>query len=456
MQAGDVEIAVIGAGVAGIATAFYLCTEHDKRSIMLIDPRQPMSFTSAQSGENYRNWWPHRTMTAFTNHSIDLMERIAADTDNVLQMTRRGYAVATRKSDIDDLVEQLNSGYGEQGQDLIRFHNGVSSQSYQPAVSADWQSAPDGVDVIQDGGRIRQAFPWLTDEIASVVHIRRAGDISSQQMGQYMLEQIRARGGRLKKAKLHAVQQDNGFRLEVVGPGGTEHIHAEQWVNAAGPFVKEVAAMIGVDLPVLNVLQQKIAFEDRAGAIPREVPFSIDLDDRVLDWTREERELLAADDEMAWLVEPLPGGVHCRPDGGARGSWVKLGWAYNQALTEPVWEPSVGGHFPEIVLRRAAALIPSLHTYNGSLPPKYSHYGGYYPMTDENWPLVGSMGVDGAYVVGALSGFGTMAACAAGQICASWIAGVTQPDYVSRLGMARYADADLMSELRTATNKGIL
>ena len=120
MQAGDVEIAVIGAGVAGIATAFYLCTEHGKRSIMLIAPRQPMSFTSAQSGENFRNWWPHRTMTAFTNHSIDLMERIAADTDNVLQMTRRGYAVATRKSDIDDLIEQLNSGYGEQGQDLIR------------------------------------------------------------------------------------------------------------------------------------------------------------------------------------------------------------------------------------------------------------------------------------------------------------------------------------------------
>jgi glycine/D-amino acid oxidase-like deaminating enzyme len=371
-------------------------------------------------------------------------------------MTRRGYVVATRESDIDDLIEQLNSGYGEQGKDLIRFHNGVSSQSYQPALSADWQSAPDGVDVIQDGERIRQAFPWFDDEIASVVHIRRAGDISSQQMGQYMLEQIRARGGRLKKAKLHGVQMENGFRLEVVSAGGTECIRAEQWVNAAGPFVKEVAAMIGVDLPVLNVLQQKIAFEDRAGAIPREMPFSIDLDERTLDWTWEERELLADDDDMAWLVESLPGGIHCRPDGGAGGRWVKLGWAYNQTVTEPAWEPSVGGHFPEIVLRRAAALVPSLQTYNGSLPPKYSHYGGYYPMTDENWPLVGPMGVNGAYVVGALSGFGTMAACAAGQICASWLAGVTQPDYVSRLSMARYADADLMSELRTATNKGIL
>ncbi len=121
MHSDDVEIAIVGAGVAGIATAFYLCTEHRKRNIILIDSGQPMSFTSAQSGENYRNWWPHPTMTAFTNHSIDLMERIAADTDNIPQMTRRGYAVATRNRDIDGLIEQLYTGYGERSRDLIRF-----------------------------------------------------------------------------------------------------------------------------------------------------------------------------------------------------------------------------------------------------------------------------------------------------------------------------------------------
>jgi len=454
MQAGDVDIAIIGAGVAGIATAYYLCTEYDKRSVMLIDPRQPMSFTSAQSGENYRNWWPHRTMTAFTNHSIDLMERIAADTGNILHMTRGGYAVATRKHNIDALVEQLYDGYGEQ--DLIRIHNGLSSRSYQPGLSADWRSAPEGVDVIQDRSRIRQTFPWFDDEISNVLHIRRAGDISAQQMGQYMLEEIRARGGRFKKAQLHAVLAENGFRLELAGRSGAEFIHVDQWVNAAGPFVKEVAAMIGVDLPVHNVLQQKIAFEDRAGAIQRQMPFSIDLDERLLNWTQEERDLLAADNEMAWLSEPLPGGMHCRPDGGERGKWVKVGWAYNETVSAPVWEPSLDDHFPEIVLRRAAEFVPALQIYEGSLPSKYSHYGGYYPMTDENWPLIGPMGVDGAYVVGALSGFGTMAACAAGQICAAWIADAARPDYADQLGIARYADRDLMDELRGQANRGIL
>jgi glycine/D-amino acid oxidase-like deaminating enzyme len=86
----------------------------------------------------------------------------------------------------------------------------------------------------------------------------------------------------------------------------------------------------------------------------------------------------------------------------------------------------------------------------------YSHYGGYYPMTDENWPLIGPMGGEGAFVVGALSGFGTMAACAAGQISAAWIAGAEIPDYAWQLSILRYADADLMNELSNAANKGIL
>ena len=60
-----VDVAIIGTGSVGIAVAYYLVRDHDVRRVALIDPLPPMSLTSAQSGENYRNWWPHRVMTAF-------------------------------------------------------------------------------------------------------------------------------------------------------------------------------------------------------------------------------------------------------------------------------------------------------------------------------------------------------------------------------------------------------
>ena len=59
--------------------------------------------------------------------------------------------------------------------------------------------------------------------------------------------------------------------------------------------------MLGETLPVTNLFQQKIAFEDRLGAIRRDMPFSIDLDAKKLNWTDEERALLADDADLTWL-----------------------------------------------------------------------------------------------------------------------------------------------------------
>ena len=48
------KVAVIGAGSVGIAVAYYLARNHGVRNMALIDSRDAMSLTSAQSGENYR------------------------------------------------------------------------------------------------------------------------------------------------------------------------------------------------------------------------------------------------------------------------------------------------------------------------------------------------------------------------------------------------------------------
>jgi len=456
----DVEIAIIGAGMAGIAAAYYLSMRHGRSRVALIDRGQPMGLTSAASGENYRNWWPHPVMTEFTDRSIDLMEAVARDTGNRIRMTRRGYALATRSADPRKLIEQLHRGYGADAGAAIRIHDGKGATTYAPPLAADWEGAPAGVDVLLDRDLIRRTFPGFAGDIAAVLHIRRAGDISGQQLGQYMLEHIRESGGVVRRGSVTGIDKQRSkqgrFVLAVERDGATEIMRADILVNAAGPYLVEIAALLDETLPVETVLQQKIAFRDGRGAIPRAMPFAIDLDGQALDWNTEERATLAADASRAWLTHPLPGGIHCRPDGGDTGQWIKLGWAYNRMPSAPLAEPEFDPSFPEIVLRAASRLNPSLKEYYGRLPRERVHYGGYYTMTRENWPLIGRMRTEGAFVVGALSGFGTMAACAAGELCAKWIAGAVRPGYADKLSLARHEDEELMTELIGAGSKGVL
>lgn len=441
----------------GIATAYYLKKLSPDTSVLLVDASEPMALTSAQSGENYRNWWPHPVMTAFTDHSIDLMEDLARQTDNLINMNRRGYLLTTRSDNSDKLMEELVYGYSQLHDNDIRVHDKAAEKdklSYRKPDSSRWESAPSGVDVINDQALIRECFPYFDQSIKTLVHIRRAGAISAQQVGQYMLQSFKQASGKLINADVSGIDVNNGF--EIHAEQSNISIKAERIVNAAGPFIKEIAAMLSVELPVHNTLQQKIAFEDSAKAIPRQMPFSIDLDAQYIDWTDEERELLAESGEHEWLTRELPGAIHCRPEGGDKGSWLKLGWAFNNSPAEPVRTPELMDAFPEIVLRGAARLNPKLKQYYAKLPAARHHYGGYYTLTDENWPLIGAMETEGSFVVGAMSGFGTMAACAAGELCAQTMQALDLPDYASALSPSRYNNDRLMAEIHALSQRGIL
>jgi len=445
---------IVGAGIIGISTAYYLKRLAPDLSVILVDAGQPMAFTSAQSGENYRNWWPHPVMTAFTNHSIDLMEQIAQATGNRINMNRRGYVLASRSPATDDFMTELNAGYAGSSADSIRVHDQSSSDIYVPPLVGDWDLAPSGVDVLKNPNLIRSTFPSFAHDIRSIVHIRRAGSISGQQLGQYMLEGFRAAGGHRISGKVTAIERVASFRTHLTAQAA--EVRSDRIVNAAGPFVDEIAKMMGVRLPIRNTLQQKIAFEDVAQTIPRQMPFSIDLDTQTIDWSEEERELVAEDSELAWLANEMQGGIHCRPDGGDHGTWIRLGWAFSEANVLPTTEPPILDFFPEIVLRGAARLNPSLKHYYGGFPRGMHQYCGYYTMTEENWPLIGEMGVDGAFVAGAMSGFGTMAACASGELCAGWVVGRNLPRYALPLSLERYGDPDLVAEMGALSSRGIL
>src|SRR5215475_15923491 len=94
------SIVICGAGMAGIAAAYYLAVAHGVDDVVIVEEGHPLSLTSDKSTEAYRNWWPgpDRAMTAFMNRSIDLMEEFARTTDNRINMNRRGYLFATAEA----------------------------------------------------------------------------------------------------------------------------------------------------------------------------------------------------------------------------------------------------------------------------------------------------------------------------------------------------------------------
>ena len=455
MQATSVDVAIIGCGSIGLATGYYLSRHHGIDNIALIDCGQPMAFTSAQSGENYRNWWPHPSMVSFTNRSIDLLEAIARETDNRINMHRRGYVLATRHTDVDELIKQLHDGLGDKADKLLRYHDDAKALGYERALKSDWPGVRDGVDILLNRELIKAAFPSYASDIQSVIHIRRGGDISSQQLGMVMLEYLKHKGAPRINGTVVGIRHGSHFTLELHNDAGTTEVTAGKIINAAGPFANDIAEMLNTSLPLINTFQQKIAFEDHRQVIPRDMPFSIDLDAQHIDWLQDEREMLLEDPNFRWLAETMPGSIHCRPDGGDAGRWIKMGWAYNHAAARPTRQLPLDEHFPEVVLRGAARLNPSLKAYYGQLPRNMHHYGGWYTMTTENWPLIGPMGVEGAFMNCALSGFGTMSACAAGELCAAWVAESELPSYASEFSLSRLHDVSLMAHLK-ACNKGIL
>src|SRR5690349_23742520 len=94
------EVVICGAGIAGVATAYFLAAQHGLRDIVLVERGDPLSVTSDKSTECYRNWWPGPgdTMIRFMNRSIDLLEELSAASGNVFVMNRRGYAYFTADS----------------------------------------------------------------------------------------------------------------------------------------------------------------------------------------------------------------------------------------------------------------------------------------------------------------------------------------------------------------------
>lgn len=286
------------------------------------------------------------------------------------------------------------------------------------------------------------------------------------------------------------------------------------FVNASGPYLNQshCAQFIGGGaphtplgdgtplqphaLPVFSEVHSKVIFRDTLKVIPRDAPMTICNDPLKLSWSEEELEFVASlrGKEFADRAASLmPAGAHFRPYGGEGSDAVLMLWeAWHHGLhaSEPPVDSADGllDHdlYPEVVLRGLAQIVPDLAAYldddartaylakrraaGGAVPEGEDAGkrpvvdGGYYTKTHENVPLIGPApgaggkgNIKGSYICGAVSGYGIMAAHAAGELLAAHVLAGTadgsdgssgMSGLNAALGLGGKSYATLMSPLR--------
>jgi len=451
------EVLICGAGIAGISAAYHLSVQHGVDDILLVDERSPLSLTSDKSTECYRNWWPgpDGAMVGLMNRSIDLLEALARESGNVFHLNRRGYIYATGNRESLPAFKQAALQPPRLGAGPLRVHSGARGEPpYQPAPSEGFEGQPDGADLISDRDMIREHFPYLSENTVAVLHVRRAGWFSAQQFGMYLLNKARAKGVRLINGRVNGFQIDKS-RIQAVCLADGSLIETRVFVNAAGPLAKEVCSFLGIDIPVFSELHLKIAIKDHLKAIPRHAPLLIWSDPQSLSWSDEERTLLEAEENSRPLLDVLPSGVHTRPEGGIDSPMVLILWEYQTQPTTPRWPIPIDPYYPDVVVRGLATMLPAVQAYIHQ-PPRPMIDGGYYTKTRENRPVIGPLPVEGTFIIGALSGFGLMAACGAGELLAAHVAGAELPAYANAFSLERYSDPKYLDLLNRWGDSGQL
>ena len=147
------EIVIAGAGMAGVSAAHQLAVREGAARVVLVDPREPLSLTSSKGTEAYRNYWPgpDDTMVRFMDRSVDLLDALDPGERTRFRVESQGLCVPHRRS------RPKPSG--------LRRHEGPTTEYHR------------------SGERFAQRYPFVTDRVLAMLHVRRAGYMNAVKLG---------------------------------------------------------------------------------------------------------------------------------------------------------------------------------------------------------------------------------------------------------------------------------
>lgn len=362
------EAVVIGGGIVGVATAFWL--SRAGLDTVLLEMRDGLStLTTPNSIESFRAQFTEPAMSELVQPSIEFFENFGQAvgiTGYDISLHHGGYLFVTDDPEMIDSVKRA-----------VKKHHalGVTDSEFLT------------------GDEVQARFPYISETVVAASFRQRDGWLSTHEATQGLAKGSQARF--LLRTQVTDVLTDSGGVCGVQTNRGS--IATRTVVDAAGPFAGAVGRMAGLDLPLEPVRRQKVFVAPRPG-IPQDAPLVIDL-------VRD----------SYWRPET----------GGAYIAWVDP----DEPVTEnPLEDVPTGWDFPAVVLEKLIPLTPFwAEIANGLKKADLQPSAGYYVYTPDEQPLIGPLPDLPGFYLNCGYWAGVMLAPEAGKRVADLVTGAIEP-----------------------------
>ena len=361
---GSAEVVIIGGGIVGCATAFFL--SRSGRQPLLIERADTVaSATTAVSAHAIRCQFTEPENIAQTSESLRIYEQfreVIGDPSAQINLTQNGYLFAST----DD----------------------ADNPAFEARVARQHELGIDDVELLT-GDEIRYRFPWMSNQIRVGAFRQRDGWIDSIMAANHFLEASNA----------NVALETNVVEIEMTGNHVTGvltdrgRVATPTIVLAAGPFSRDISPE---HLPLARWRRHRLVL-DADERIPQNAPMTIDANT----------------------------GAHWRPHaGGALMAWAQPEldqpaiWPVER---DPTWPDlilrSEGG---------VSRLCPFWSEITPDLTPdRYLFTAGQYTVTPDHKPLIGPANeTGGLFLNTGYSGHGIMGSPSGSRLLADILAGL--------------------------------
>jgi sarcosine oxidase subunit beta len=331
------DVIVIGAGITGASTAYYLKKSGVENVLLLEKGASPACSNTGRSAGIVRTFYTTLLMTRIAKAAVNLFEGAKEEFGNDFGFQQTGF------------TQLMPADWKEPAEKLVAMHQA------------------EGIDTrIIDPSEYGEQFPWLNPEgVGLVLFEADSGYSDPVQTTEAFVDAFTRLGGKVRfKTPCRGLLRNGDRVTGIILEEGS--VSADKVVNSAGPWAKYLAESINLDLPLRALREQDAIIE-----VPKDCPMPTT--------------------PVANAIDP----TYMRPMAQGGGRWL-LGQGFPKPYfdVDPYnYKESLDDEFSVEALRLMANRVPSLQKAR-----TVSGYAALYDVTPDWMPFFGPRaGLDGYY-----------------------------------------------------------